>query len=316
MFIPPAIEPFLISKIDEEGDNGGSVDTSFDPLGVPEPVVEDTATESEPQAGNETAEEKFNPAWNPLFEVLPSEFQKHPKVVETLKGWDQNFAKVQSEYAPYKPLIENQISMEDIQNSIQLTQLLSSDPRYVYDELARRYGFATEQGQQQVDDQEEENGDEEQPNLLELENNPQLKAMQEQLNQFQQIFAQQEQAKEEQRIQEEAKISVQNEWNDLYKSIGVPEGQHLPPNVRQEIAQRAVAIGDTTGNYSLKAGYDQYAQLVNYVRNSRANNTAPAVMPGNGAMPSTKKNLGQMSEDERVDHIAAMAKALAEGNGS
>lgn len=314
MFIPPAIEPFVINKIDEEGDNGGSVDTSFDPLGVPEPVVEET-TESEPQVGNETAEEKFNPAWNPLFEVLPSEFQKHPVIRETLKGWDQNFAKVQSEYAPYKPLVENNISIEDIQNSIQLSQLLSANPRYVYDELARRYGFATEQGQQQVEEQQQEE-EENTPNLLELENNPQLKAMQEQLTQFQQMFAQQEQAREEARIQQEAQQTVQQEWNDLYKSIGVPEGQHLPANVRQEIAQRAVAIGDATGNYSLKAGYDQYAQLVNYVRNSRANNSAPQVMPGNGALPSTKKNLGQMSEDERVDHIAAMAKALAEGNGS
>lgn len=294
-------------------DNGGGEDNSFDPLGVPEPV---SNTESEPQA-EQSAEEKFNPAWNPLFEALPTEFQKHPKIVDTLKSWDQNFAKVQSEFAPYKPLVENQISMEDIQNSIELTKLLNANPRYVYDELARRYGFASEQGQQQVEEEDSEDEENENtPNLLELENNPQLKAMQEQLNQFQQMFAQQEQAKQEQRIQEEAKAAVQNEWDQLYQSIGVPQGQNLPANVRQEIAQRAVAIGDATGEYSLQKGYEQYAEMVNFVRNSRANNTAPQVMPGNGAMPSTKKNLGQMSEDERVDHIAAMAKALAEGNGS
>lgn len=315
MFIPPAIGPFILSKIEDEGDNGGSGDTSFDPTGVPE-VLQNTQDDVESQSDQSDSEEKFNPAWNPLFEVLPSEFQKHPVVRDTLKGWDQNFAKVQSEYAPYKPLLENNIKIEDIQNSIELAQLFSSNPRYIWEELGKRYGFAPEQGQQQVEDQDEDEDDNSQPNLLELENNPQLKAMQDQLNQFQQMFQQQKEAEENARIQQEAQQAVQTEWNDLYKQIGIPEGQHLPQNVRMEIAQRAVAIGDATGNYSLKAGYDQYAEMVNYVRNSRANNSAPQVMPGNGAQPSTKKNLGQMSEDERIDHIAAIARSLNEGNGS
>ena len=318
MFIPPAIEPFILSKIEEEGDNGGGIDTApeFDPLGVPEPVVEPQQTEQ--QADSQDSEDKIPPAWGKLFEVLPEQFQKHPTVRETLKEWDNNFARVQSEYAPYKPLLENKISMDDIQNSIELSRLISANPRYVYDELGKRFGFAPEQGQQQVENQdnEDEGEDPNQPNLLELENNPTLKAMQEQLNQFQQMFAQQEQAKQEEASRVAAQQEVQNEWNQLYQQLRIPEGQELPPQVKNEIIRRSVAIGDQTGNYSLMNGYKDYAEFVNYVRNTRANNTAPTVMPGNGAMPSTKKNLGQMSEDERVDTIAAMAKALAEGNGS
>jgi hypothetical protein len=316
--------PFnFISMIDGEGDNGGSsvdVDSGsdyFDELGVP-PVVEQQQEDTNYSVeSGQNSEDKIPPAWGKLFEVLPEQFQKHPTVRETLKEWDNNFAKVQSDYAPYKPLLENQISMEDIQNSIELTRLINANPRYVFDELGKRYGFNAEQGQQQVENQEEEgNEDEIPPNLLELENNPTLKAMQEQLNEFQQMFARQEEAKQEQQIVQQAQQEIASEWNQLYQQLNIPQGKDLPQNVKEEIVRRSVAIGDETGTYSLIEGYKQYADFVNYVRNTRANNTAPTVMPGNGALPSTKKNLGQMSEDERVDHIAAMAKALAEGNGS
>jgi hypothetical protein len=37
-------------------------------------------------------------------------------------------------------------------------------------------------------------------------------------------------------------------------------------------------------------------------------------MPGTGGLPVAKKSYGEMNEDEFVDSIAAMAKALAEGN--
>ena len=72
--------------------------------------------------------------------------------------------------------------------------------------------------------------------------------------------------------------------------------------------------GDQRGDYSLENAYKEYANFVNHVRNTRKNNLAPAVLSGNGGQPVTKKNLGQMGEDERVDHIAAMTKALVEGN--
>lgn len=302
-------------------DNGGGEDNSgsdyFDDLGVP-PVREQEEEQQSNSTGNQSSnsEDSIPPAWGKLFEVLPEQFQKHPVVRETLKGWDDNFARVQSDYAPYKPLLENKISMDDIQNSIELTKLINANPRYVYEELGKRYGFTTEQGQQQVENEEEEGEEDNQPNLLELENNPQLKAMQDQLNQFQQMFTQQEQAKQEQQVQEQARQEIQTEWNQLYTELRIPEGKDLPQNVKNEIIRRSVMIGDETGEYSLKKGYEDYAQFVNFVRNSRANNSAPAVLPGNGALPSTKKNLGQMDEDERVNTIAAMAKALSEGNGS
>lgn len=322
--------PFnFISMIDGEGDNGGSSEiddsgsgyTYFDELGVP-PVIEQeqgAPDTSDTDSQSSDSEDKIPPAWGKLFEVLPEQFQKHPVVKGTLKEWDDNFAKVQSDYAPYKPLLENKISYEDIQNSIELTRLINANPRYVYEELGKRYGFTPEQGQQQVDDPDAEGNDEDNeipPNLLELENNPTLKAMKQQLDQFQEMFQAQEQAKQQEAEKQAAQQEINNEWKELYTDLRMPEGKDLPQNVKNEIIRRSVAIGDETGVYSLKAGYKDYADFVNFVRNSRANNTAPTVMPGNGALPSTKKNLGQMEESERIDHIAAMAKALSEGNGS
>ncbi len=313
MFIPPFLTAFLFNKIDDEGDNGGGeTDSEFDPLGVPEAAVDQVADNAEDQNTDNT-EEKIDPNWQGILNGLPQEF--HKQVIPQLKTWDQNFAKVQSDYAPYKPLLENGIKYEDIQNSIELTKLINANPRYVYDELAKRYGFAAEQGQQQEED-DEDNADDAQPNLLELENNPQLKAMQDKLDQFQHMFDEQQQAKKEQAEQEAAVQEVKAEWTTLYTKLGIPEGKDLPQQVKNEIIQRSVAIGDKTGEYSLLKGYEDYASFVNFVRNTRANATAPAVLPGNGGLPSTKKNIGQMTEDERIEHIAGFAKALAEGNGS
>lgn len=308
-----------LTYVDNGGGEGNSEPDYFDELGVP-PVIEQEQ-EQPNSSGNQVteSEDKIPPAWGKLFEVLPEQFQKHPVVKGTLKEWDDNFAKVQSDYAPYKPLLENKISYEDIQNSIELTRLINANPKYVYEELGRRYGFTPEQGQQQVEDPNPEDNEEENipPNLLELENNPTLKAMKDQLDQFQQMFQAQEQQKQEEQAKQAAQQEINNEWNQLYTQLRIPEGKDLPQNVKNEIINRAVAIGDRTGQpYSLMAGYKEYAELVNYVRNTRANNSAPAVMPGNGALPSTKKNLGQMDEDDRINHIAAMAKALNEGNGS
>ncbi len=298
------IPPYFIHNIDDEGDNGGgNSDTGFN-LGVPDDFGQDNA---EVESGAE-AEVKDNPAWKEVYDLLPEEF--HKIIQPKLKGWDDNFAKVQSQYAPYKPLLERGVPYEAINTSLEFANLLNSNPRAVYDELAKRFGFS-EQGQKPVEEQEEEPNPEEgvfEPQ--DLTKNPQFAQLQQAYTALEQRLQAEDNAKRQWQEEQQAVQEINNEWQAIESKVG-----QLPPQVKTEIIRRAVFIGDQTNQPpSIMAGYNDYAKFVSQVRNTRANNTAPDVMPGNGGLPKARKNYGEMNEDEFVDTIAQMAKALAEGN--
>lgn len=299
MFTIPNIFPF-ITKIDDEGDNGGGEtegihedDFVDDGLGVPYGDPEDDAN------GPDSEEIKNNPAWDQILNYIPED--KRPEVLPKLKDWDDNFAKVQSEYAPYKPLLEHKVSMEDVQKAFAFANLVNTNPKALYDELGQRFGFG--QGQQQVPNKEEDEDDPdfEKDRVPDLTKHPEFIKMQETLNQFQQN------AMAEAKRQEEAALAqqVDNEFSQMERELKVK----LSPKAREEILLRSVKIGDRTGNYDLNEGYKDYASFVNQIRNSRANNSAPRVFNGSGGLPATNKPLSQMNDEERQQRIIAFLEA-------
>jgi len=306
MFIPKFF-PF-ISMIGEDGDNGGGENGSeqqeFDNLGVPENFGQEQQQEN-------NSEVKLNPAWNAILEPLPQEF--HKQIAPKLQEWDDNFAKVQSEYAPYKPLLENKVGFEDIQKAFQLVDLLNSNPRAVYDQLGTRFGFNSGQGQQQIEDNEDDDPkDVGNPSgEVDITKHPQFIALQQQVQQFDQFQRSQMETYQRQQEEQRVQAEISNEFAALEKNVG-----KLADDVKAEIIRRAVAIGDARGdgNFFIEEGYRDYANWVSRVRNTRANNTAPNVMPGNGGQPHQKKSYGQMTDDERVDRIAQFAQKIAEQN--
>lgn len=307
MFIPKFF-PFMSSIGETEVDNGGGENGStnngdIDDLGVPADFGQESHQE-------QTQEVKLNPAWNAVLEPLPQEF--HKVITPKLQEWDTNFAKVQSDFAPYKPLLDNNVKFEDVQKAFQLVDLINSNPRAVYDQLAQRFGFNSGQGQQQIEDNKDDDPQDigNPDGQFDITKHPQFIALQQQVEQFNQFQLSQTQSiqrqQEEQRIQQE----IAGEFQALEGKVG-----KLADDVKAEIIRRAVAIGDARGdgNFFIEEGYRDYATWVNRVRNSRANANAPTVMPGNGGQPNQRKSLGQMSDEDRVDRIAEMAQKLAEG---
>jgi hypothetical protein len=298
MFVIPNIFPF-ITKIDDEGDNGGGDqipnedDFVDDGFGVPYGDPDDDAH------GPDSEEIKNNPAWDEILNYIPED--KRPEVLPKLKGWDDNFAKVQSEYAPYKPLLEHKVTMEDVQKAFAFANLVNTNPKALYDELGQRFGFG--QGQQQVPNKEE---DEDDPDFVkdqipDLTKHPEFVKMQQTLQQFEQ------RAMEEAQRQEAAKVETQIESE--FTALETQLKTKLSPKAREEILIRSVKIGDRTGNYSINEGYKDYASFVNQIRNSRANNSAPRVFSGNGGLPASNKPISQMDEEERAARIVAFLEA-------
>jgi hypothetical protein len=303
MFIPN-IFPF-ISMIDDAGDNGGGENTQDDNLGVPLDYGQ------EEQQNNQPEEVKLNPAWNKVLEPLPQEF--HKQITPHLQEWDSNFAKVQSEYAPYKPLLENNVPFESIQKAFQLAELLNANPRAVYDELGQRFGFNSGQGQQQVEDEKDDTDDQLDvgQQQFDITKNPQFVQLQNAFNALQQGITQQQ----EQEIRAQQEAQAQREIDSEFAALESKTGK-LDESVKTEIVRRAIMLGDARGDgqYHIEEGYRDYAAFVNRIRNSRANSTAPDVLNGNGGIPQTKRKYSEMDEEERVNHWAAMAERIANEN--
>lgn len=98
-----------------------------------------------------------NPAWNEVLELLPEQF--HGLVTPHFKKWDDSAqgrieelnSKVSS-FEAYAPLIEHNISMEDVTQSLLLNQEINTNPRAIYDALVNAYGFSPQQAAAAVED--------------------------------------------------------------------------------------------------------------------------------------------------------------------
>lgn len=291
MFTKPKFFPFISTIGEEEVDNGGGgnpQEPEMDEFGVP---YEEPGEEF--QEPKDETEIKPNPAWDDILNYIPED--KRTEVLPKLKSWDDNFAKVQSEYAPYKPLLENKVSVEDIQKAFAFANLVNTNPKAVYEELGQRFGFG--QGQQQVKEEEEDDPDFQKDQVPDLTKHPEFVKMQQTIQQFQQ--AAEQEALRQQEIQYQQQ--VESEFSGLENELKVK----LSPKAREEILIRSVKIGDRTGNYDIREGYKDYASFVNQIRNSRANNTAPRVFNGSGGLPANTKSMSEMDDEERAKRIVA-----------
>lgn len=273
--------------------------------------VQDNGQENLEQstAAPEQVEEKRNPAWDEVLNILPQEF--HNQVTPAFKKWDENFSKVQSQYAPYKPLVEKNVPFEQIDKAMQIAHLLNVNPQLVYQELHKQFGQQqSEQGPPEENDEEEDQELEE--GEFDLTKDPRFVAQQEQLQQMQQYLQSQFEAQQ----QLELDRAIANEWKQLEATAN--GGQPFDEDIRTEIINRACWLADIeeqrTGKEvepDLAKGYEHYQQFVSKVRNTRANNTAPDVLNGNGGVPSQKVDL--KDSNNLQDHIIATLKAMNQG---
>lgn len=153
---------------------GGIVEGNTDTTGE----VDNSGGEQQEQSSGR------NPAWDPVLNLIPSTL--HDGVTPHLREWDKNFQtelqKVQSQYEPYKPLIDSGAAPETLQAALNFYQMAEQDPQRVFEEMAKYYGFGQDQGQQeQVQSSDDEfnldnSGEEQDPRYAALEKNQEAMA--------------------------------------------------------------------------------------------------------------------------------------------
>lgn len=250
--------------------------------------------------GSETSE-SLNPAWNSLLEKLPGAL--HPMVTPELKSWDQKFQEqlqqVHSQYEPYKPLIENQVPAESLQQAWQMFNLMNENPQLVFDQMKEYYGFGQDgQGpQEQQPNNPEENGFDFNNPEADITQHPKFQ----ELAQNQQMLAQFLVEQQQQEATKQAEAQLDQEISTVKEKY-----PHL-----DELQLLQVATG---GNMSIT----QAAEQLNAMREqwlTESRRPAPQVFSGGSTVPAQQQpDPTKMSSKQTRETVAAILQAQAEGN--
>jgi len=214
----------------------------------------------------------YNPAWNNLMEKLPSAL--HPMITPELKSWDEKFQQqlqqVHSQYEPYKPFLDNQVSPEALQQAYDLFELINTNPQLVYEQMQSFYGFGG-QGQEENNTQGQPQGDEpfdfNNPEA-DITQHPQFKALAENQQALAQFFVQQQEAE---------KLAAAEKQIDA--ELATVKEQY--PNLDELLIFQTATGGNMTLTQAAQMLNHQYEQMLQQSRQP-----APRVFSATGGVPA------------------------------
>lgn len=217
--------------------------------------------------GNESEETGGHPAWKEILDALPTSL--HSVVTPSLEKWDQGvqerFQQVQSKYEPYKGILESELPPDSIERAITLQNMLEQDPQGFYERMKNYF----DQGQQNSDEEDAytpgEDDEEVDPRFAQLE-------------QSQQMVAQQVQAMMEKEANEKAEAELTSKLEGLRQEHGDFDEEF--------VINYAIANG---GNLSaIDKGMSKYLELVGKIKGAPApgSNLPKVVSPGGATQSS------------------------------
>lgn len=275
---------------------------------------------------NEQQEEQSqgHPAWQAILEKLPDDLQ--PIVRPELENWDKGvqgkLQEVRSQYEgfdPYKPLIENNIPMERVEQALWLAQQLDQNPQGVVDQAIKafnlQYAPVTQNSTpSQDDDDDYEFGDEDdyddtpkQPRrnkpagdpLAGLENHPAFQQIKEKAEQLDQLLSQQRQEQE----QEEASTQLEKYLGELKQTHGEFDDLYVTALMANGMeAEEAIERYKNTITSQAQALYQQHSQ---------GNQAPPPIVMGEdgtsgSGLPVENTRMGALKQSQVDDLVLQM----------
>jgi hypothetical protein len=244
---------------------------------------------------------KLNPAWNTVLEKLPSQF--HNMITPELKQWDRNYnegiQKVHSQYAPWKPFIEQQVSPEDVNNSLLIYNALNQDPQSLIGQLIDYYKYELPQqqsGQGQGEPQQELD-DEGIP--YDVTQHPEFQR----LAKLVELMGQNTLQQNEQMMQQQVEAQLDSEFDDAHSRLGNFDDTW----VAQMMYAQGVDIDTAVQAYQ--------SHIQQQIQNYRSpGQQAPVLMGGGGGLPSQQTPVGKLSDADRKKLVAeTLARAAQQG---
>lgn len=286
-----------------EPGNGGVIDQGLGLMGQQDSGQEQSQQFGQQQQGQQE-EIKINPAWNNLLSRVPQGL--HGQILPELQQWEKNYTqgmqKVHSQYAGYKPFLDQQIAPEQLNEAYMIRQALEEDPLKFVQALVEHYNLQlpTEQGQQPNEPQDEDNP-------YDLSQNPEWQNQQQIVQTMAQALLLQNQQAQE--AQEDAELDAQFEsakqrHGDFDEDFVM---KHLyfsgADNPTEELMDEAIEA------------WKEHVQSV--VQNYRSpSQNAPVIMGGGGGLPSQQTPVGSLNGNQRRALVAqTLASLNAQSSG-
>lgn len=282
----------------EPGGNDGIIDQG---LGLM-PKTEEAAQQL-PQQGQQQEEPKINPAWNNLLSRVPQGL--HGQILPELQQWEKNYTqgmqKVHSQYAGYKPFLDQQIAPEQLNEAYMIRQALESDPLKFVQALVEHYGLQlpTEQGQDDGEYDEEDN-------LFDFKQDPDWQNQQQIVQTMAQaLIAQNQQAQEAQEDQ-----ALDSQFESAKRRHGDFDERWVEQHLYFSGAEN---VDEATMDAAVQA-YKAHVQEV--VKNYRSpSQNAPVIMGGGGGVPSQQTPVGAMNGNQRRALVVQTLQNLNANSG-
>lgn len=237
-----------------------------------------------------------NPAWSTLLQSIPSQF--HDQVKPALTDWDkgvqERFQKIRSEYAPWKPFMDQGIDPEQMESAIQLANAIQSDPKRVIEGMVEFYGINLNDSA--ISDLKQQLPGSENTEPID----PRIEAQFQQFKEMQDTMAQILIAKkqEEQANAEDVKLDL--EYRKLHGSMSQKYGYDFDENIVSGIAYgQGVDIA--------KAAEMYYEHNNSFMQ--KMQRPAPSVLGHGGSLPSTKPNIRGTTDKEFKDIAVEFIRA-------
>lgn len=197
-----------------------------------------------------TEGQSTNPAWDDLLSQLPEEYHVLAKPV--LEKWDKTFQDQLVKYEPYKPLLENNVDIDYIDQAIYLAQQLQSNPQEVLDRAIEAFNLPYTKGDGTI----VPNPEPEEFDGVDITTHPQYKelfnqvsTMQEQWNQRQQKEEQDQQLTQTQQYIENLHKSddgTRVEFDDMYVAALISAGV----DGKKAVEQYQTTINEAAAKYA------------------------------------------------------------------
>lgn len=275
-------------------------------------IPESQTQEVNPQPNSGGDQPGINPAWQDLLGVMPTSL--HSQIIPHLQKWDQGvdkrFATVQSQYEPYKALIEQQVNPDEALASLQMAKMIAENPRDFYDRLGQLYGsewgINSGQGQAPKNDADDYSlgnyeEEEEEDTGIDLTSNPLFKQLQEQQDVIAQYLAadvQRQQQAEQARIDAEADKEVATAVSAITEKYG--NGKPLSENFVKATLSMAVQNNQTI---------EEAAEIVAGLAGMNSRPAPPTVMSPSGGVPLTNVNPADLDDKQTKNLVLEILRA-------
>lgn len=246
-----------------------------------------------------------NPAWKDILDVLPEDL--HPLITPKLQEWDKTvqdqFQQRNSQFDPYRPLLDNQVPMENVEQALLMAYELQQNPEAFVERAVDAFNLDKFKAQQappggSSDEYDEYEEDEDNP-LAGLENHPAYQQLLQKAQEIEQWQRQQQEAQQDQ----EAEAMLDQYLKELHENNG--EYREFNDLYVTAMLANGIDAEDAIKSYqeTVKTDAQKFAESLAGQNNGGGNQGQPPVIMGGAGnagsgVPDEPVNFGQLRKSE------------------